>query len=304
MDHELNTQERAMTPESKNSYSDTVLAHALLISAGARDELTQAKAVRAEAEKRREEAEADAARVLDELFAEANLRAQKLMERASAIEMEAEADRAKARQEIEDAMAARIEAETRCRQIEAEARENAEKIIQEALHQADIKAAELRRRAEAARIEAEAGCRQIEAEARENAEKIIQEALHKADIKAAELKRRTEEEVRKLLVDAVNIHATAQEEMETQRILSDAARIQARTAHLQGWANNRSAPQPHSIDHDLSDIHEPAHAEPGEAAPVEDMEPQSPYAPAYENGHKDPENGLVETEHRRYNKES
>jgi hypothetical protein len=260
MEHEFNTQERATTPESKDNYSDTVLAHALLISAGARDELTQAKAVRAEAEKRREEAEAEAARVLDELFSEANLRAQKLMERASAVIMEAKAERAKARQEIEDATAARIEAESRCQQIEAEARENAEKIIQEAFHQADIK--------------------------------------------AAELKRRAEEEVRKLLVDAATVHATAQEELETQRVLADAARIQARTAHLQVWANSRSAPQPHSIDHDLSDIHGPAHAEPGDAGSVEDMEPLSPYDPAYENGHNDPEDGLVKTEHRRYRKKS
>lgn len=255
MENEFNTQERAMTPGPKDNYSDTVLAHALLISAGARDELTQAKAVRAEAEKRREEAEAEAARVLDELFAEANLRAQKLMERAKAVKMEAEADRAKARQEIEDATAARLEAETRCQQIEAEARENAEKIVQEALQQADIK--------------------------------------------AAELKRRAEEEVRKLLVDAATTHATAQEELETQRILADAARIEARTAHLQVWANSRSAPQPHTIDHDPSGIHEPEEAE-----PVEDMEPQSVHAPAYDNGHKDPENGLVKTEHRRSHKKS
>ena len=202
-----------------HEYSDSVLSDALLISsdASARDKLLKVKAARAEAEKRREEAEVVATMVIDELFAEA------------------EADRSKARQEIEDATAARMEIEKRCQQLEAEAREVAEKVIQEALQQAEKKASEIKLRAEA--------------------------------------------EARSLLVAAATIHATAQEELETQRILADAARIQTRAARLKEWARDKESSQAQDMN-----------------SPDDDH--------GKSNGHRDSENGLVKATSRRSSKKS
>jgi len=215
MKKELNIKDKSTAPAYTNEYSDSILSDTLLISAdaGARYKLLKVKAARTEAEKRREEAEVVAIMVMDELFTEA------------------EADRAKARQEIEDATAARMEIEKRCQQLEAEAREVAEKVIQEALQQAEMKVSEMKLQAEA--------------------------------------------EARKLLVEAATIHATAQEEMETQRILAYAARIQTRAVRLKEWAKDKETSQ------------------------AQDME-----ASDSNNGHQDSENGLAKVASRRSNNKS
>ena len=296
MENELNIPERVSAPDSKKDYADTVLAHALLVSAGARDDLTQAKAVRADAERQREKVESEASKALDEVFEDANAQAQKLMQEAKAAKLQAEAELARARQEVEEATEAKVELEVRCQQMEAETKDTnaqAQKLMEEAAAAKREAEADLARahqdveEARLARVESEKRCQQLEAEARERADRVMREVEQQAE----ELKQRAEEEAHKLLVEAATIHATAQEEMETQRILADAARIQARAIQLQGWANGKSAPQPQRIDHDLSSSHEPTQVKAEEAAPLGDMEPQLLQASTFENGHQESDNG-------------
>ncbi|MBI2855765.1 MAG: hypothetical protein HYX93_02840 [Chloroflexi bacterium] len=185
MEFDFKVPERADPPEGGKDAADRVLAHALLISAGAHNDLAQAKSVRAEAERARERAEAEAARALEDLFADANAQAQSILEEARAVKAQAEAELARARKEMEKAVSSNAEAERRSEQMEAEAKDRAEKLVRDGMEQ------------------------------------------------AAELKRRAEEEMRRILVEVATMHAAAQEEMEAQRILADAARIRARVSRLQ-----------------------------------------------------------------------
>ena len=129
-------------------------------------------------------------------------------------------------------------------------------------------------------MEIEKRCQQLEAEAREAAGKVIQEALQQAEMKASEMKLRAEAEARNLLVEAATIHATAQEEMETQRILADAARIQTRAALLKGWVRDQEASQ------------------------AQDMKAPDDNGYSNGNGHGDSGNVLVKAASRRSTKKS
>ena len=147
MEYDLKVPDAANMPDSANDRTERLLVHAIMLSAGAQDDLSRARASRLEAERVREQAEAESAKAIDEAFSYARTQAQKLMEEASAAKASAEADRLQVQKELEQAAAARIEAEKIRQQLEAEAKERPEQLMQEALRQAEDQVLELKRRA-------------------------------------------------------------------------------------------------------------------------------------------------------------
>jgi len=77
------------------------------------------------------------------------------------------------------------------------------------------------------RAEAERYLKETETKARSQAQTLILEARLETRKELAELKRRTNEEIQKLLVDIRMVRIMAQDELEVQRKITDAARIKA-----------------------------------------------------------------------------
>ena len=213
-------QEMTTVPDSQDESIETMLAQALKTTAGIRIDRSEVNELRVEAEKRRELAEAEASRVLDELFTEANTVAQTIIEDANAIKREAEMERARAHQETEEAARITREADARRKLVEAEAAADRARAHQEV------------KETEAARAEAERRLQEIVSEANNRAEQTTREALDQAQEQITVLRRRAEEEVRKLLDEAATFYASVVDDTEARRILSHAERIRSQASGL------------------------------------------------------------------------
>ncbi len=191
------------------SSAQRLLAQAVLLSAHAREELSTARSAREEAERYREEAEAEAAKAMEELWQEAQTEIQAAVDQAHKARKEAEEDRARARQEIEQARAIRLEAE----EVRSKAREEYEQ-------------------AKLVRLEAERISRQLQEDAKRQGEQMVRDLLLQAETQAAEIRQRAAEEVRKIIEDINTLRIAAEEELEARRLLTAAARIRAQAQGL------------------------------------------------------------------------
>ena len=97
------------------------------------------------------------------------------------------------------------------------------------------------------RAKAERYQQKIEAKARSQAQMLILQARLATQKEIAELKRKTGEEIQKVLVDIRMIRITAQEELETQRNFTSAARIKALSFSFQEADGQRAKREKEAI---------------------------------------------------------
>lgn len=131
-----------------NEESNQLLMRAVMLSENAQGELRRARKARSDAEKIREEAEAEKTQAMDDAFASVKAKAQALMEEATAASATAESDRLQAHEELEHAEAVREETKRECAQLEADSRERSEQALHEGRLQARAKIAEMELAAE------------------------------------------------------------------------------------------------------------------------------------------------------------
>ncbi|MBM3957424.1 MAG: hypothetical protein FJ313_05165 [Gemmatimonadetes bacterium] len=173
---------------------EAVWRQALLLKEILRDEKAIAHKRRNEAEEARRAAERDA---------------------IAATEAVCQKMRAEAEEQLEEARAALGEAE----RIRADAMADAERAGEDAEAELFV--------AKKVRAEAEEYAARVEANAREKAEAMLAEARKNADQIRDDMRRETADEIRELMEDIEAVRAAAEEELETQRILTEAARIRA-----------------------------------------------------------------------------
>ena len=190
---------------------ERLLAQAMLLSSRAKVDLSQSKAAREAAERARAQAEVDAVNDLEETLAELRAEAQALKDETKAVRAAAEADRQLARQELEQASQVRKETERVCSQMDLEGRQRTEAMI----------------------AAAEEKAQRTEADTEARAEETIDNARNEAEANAAEVRRRTAEEVQHVMEDITTARNAAFEELEAQRLLTEAARIRAEAAGRQ-----------------------------------------------------------------------
>ena len=141
-----------------------------------------------------------------------------------------QAERYRRQTEVEATKAAKIaikEAKTRARQLvqvaassRAEAEFDREQARKELEH------------AKEARIEADEHCRRLKAEAVKQAEIVLWQASEEAERQAAEIRERAAEKARKITEEISVLREAVQEELETQKILSEAGRVKLQTVTL------------------------------------------------------------------------
>ena len=191
---------------------ESIWREAMLLRQFDRDEVSAARARRSEAEAARRGAEQEALKATHELCEELRVTARAELQKAE--DALAEAERLRADAEAEGARAKR--------DSEAELE-----------------------RARTIRADAEVYGERIETAAREKAEAAVVEA-HAESVRIKEdIKSEASEEVRRLLSDIEMARAASQEELETQRILTETARIRAFSP---GLAARDAAHDDHSED--------------------------------------------------------
>jgi len=89
------------------------------------------------------------------------------------------------------------------------------------------------------RVEAERYLQEMEMKARSQAQLLILQARLATQKEITELKQKTSGEIQKILADIRMVRITAQEELETQRRFTDAARIKALSFNLQKEAEQK-----------------------------------------------------------------
>ena len=197
-------------------WTERLLAQAILASSSSREEMTQARQTRAEAERYKQEAEAETAKAIEEIFATVKAQAQRILEEAVAIRTEAETDRVQVAQELERTATARQEAESYSRQLEEEARERSELARQETVRQAEEQRAAI---------------------------------VKQAEDEAEDLRWRIGEEMQKIMKGIASLRSAAQEELEAQRLLTEAVRIKALGPTLRTQLSVEPVPASHSNGH-------------------------------------------------------
>jgi len=173
---------------------EAVWRQALLLKEILHDEKATAHKRRNEAEEARRAAERDA---------------------IAATESVCQAMRADAEEQIGAAREALDEAE----HVRTEALADAERVGQDAAAELYV--------AKKVRAEAEEYAVRVEANARQKSEATLAEARKNAEQLREDMRRETADDIRKLMDDIEAVRAAADEEMETQRILTEAARIRA-----------------------------------------------------------------------------
>lgn len=148
MDRGTETTRVAARLPRDNEESNKLLMRAVMLSENAQGELRRARKARSDAEKIREEAEAEKTQAMDDAFASVKAKAQALMEEATAATSAAESDRLQAREERESAETLKEETKRRCAEMEANSRERSEQDLHEGRLQARAKIAEMELEAE------------------------------------------------------------------------------------------------------------------------------------------------------------
>ncbi len=177
-----------------NASAEAAWRQALLLRELSRDERVTARKRRAEAEAAKEYAENEAITATKQLCSE--LQVQSRMKLQEAEDTLGEAQRAKGNA---DAYVVRIQAN-----IDAEFA-NSQKI----------------------REDAEAYSEEIQGSARVAAEALMTQTRAGADEMTSRMRRETAEDIRKILTDVEVARASAEDELETQRILTETARVRA-----------------------------------------------------------------------------
>ncbi len=177
-----------------NASAEAAWRQALLLRELSRDERVTARKRRAEAEAAKEYAENEAITATKQLCSE--LQAQSRMKLQESEDTLGDAQRVKGNA---DAYVVRVQAN-----IDAEFA-NAQKI----------------------RGDAEAYSEEIQGSARVAAEALMEQTRAGADEMASRMRRETAEDIRKILTDVEVARASAEDELETQRILTETARVRA-----------------------------------------------------------------------------
>lgn len=177
-----------------NASAEAAWRQALLLRELSRDERVTARKRRAEAEAAKEYAENEAITATKQLCSE--LQTQSRMKLQEAEDTLGEAERVRG-----DADAYVIRVQTN---IDAEFA-NAQKI----------------------RGDAEAYSEEVQGSARVAAEALMEQTRAGADEMASRMRRETAEDIRKILTDVEVARASAEDELETQRILTETARVRA-----------------------------------------------------------------------------
>ena len=196
---------------------------AMVLRELARDGITESRERRAQAEAARKAAEQEALKATEEFCQGLRAQAEADLEKAS--NTLADTDRLK--KEFE------ADLQDRRRQAEADIQSRQDKVDAElaraAITRKEANEYELARRKEADTIVAEAlnlAARNAD-EARDHAQSIIAAAQADADDIRNEMRAQTADEIRSLVADVEAAQSAVLEELETQRILTEAARIKA-----------------------------------------------------------------------------
>ena len=177
-----------------NASAEAAWRQALLLRELSRDERVVARKRRTEAEAARAQAEHEAITATKQLCSE--LQAQARMKLQQAEDELAEASRIKA------------DAESDSKRMMTEARAELDHAIQ-------------------TRQEAEAYAEEVGANARSAADALMEQTRSGAEEMASRMRRETAEDIRKILTEIEVARAAAEDELETQRILSETARVRA-----------------------------------------------------------------------------
>lgn len=179
---------------SDNASAEAAWRQALLLRELSRDERVVAKKRRAEAESARAQAEHEAITATKQLCAELQTQARLKL------------------QEAEDTLA-------QSESIKADAETKSARLLNEAAKDLTV--------ARAAREEAEQYAEEVQANARAAADALLNQTRTGAEELASRMRRETAEDIRKILSEIEMARAAAEDELETQRILTETARVRA-----------------------------------------------------------------------------
>ena len=177
-----------------NSSAEAAWRQALLLRELARDERVVARKRRSEAESARAQAEHEAITATKQLCAE--LQSQARMKLQQAEDTLAESER-----------------------LKADAHANSDRMIEKAGNELVI--------AQAARAESEEYSEEVQANARAAADALLAQTRTGAEEMSSRMRRETAEDIRKILTEIEMSRAAAEDELETQRILTETARVRA-----------------------------------------------------------------------------
>lgn len=203
---------RNQSDEMNSESIESLWRQALLIRDFARDEVDATRRRRADAEQARQQAEQDSIRATEELCEDIRAEAQSDLEDAKRTLETARELQIQAEAELDAARSIKQQAEADSARIQADAHDAAATNI------------------EAARkmlADAEVTNRTIISEAEAAAKSILADITATAEDDAAKLRAKATEEIQRIAVDIEAARAAAEEELETQRILTDTMRIKS-----------------------------------------------------------------------------
>lgn len=189
----------------------------------ARDGVTESHERRAEAEAARKAAEQDALKATEKFCRDLRTEAEADLERASSILADAEQLKKEVEADLEE-RASTAQTDFQARQDEVEAEFTLAVTTGE---EADEYARSRRKEADAIVSDSLASAEQTSQEARDHADSLIAAARVDAEEIREEMRRQAAGEIRSLVADVESAQSAILEELETQRILTEAARIKA-----------------------------------------------------------------------------
>ena len=189
----------------------------------ARDGVTESRERRAEAETARKTAEQEALKATEKFCRNLRTEAETDLEKASGILADAEQLKKEVEADLEE-RASTAQTDIQARQDEVEAEFTLAVTTGE---EADEYARSRRKEADAIVSDSLASAEQTSQEARDHADSLIAAAHVDADEIREEMRRQAAGEIRSLVADVESAQSAILEELETQRILTEAARIKA-----------------------------------------------------------------------------
>lgn len=189
----------------------------------ARDGVTESHERRAEAEAARKAAEQDALKATEKFCRDLRTEAEADLEKASGILADAEQLKKEVEADLEE-RASTAQTDIQARQDEVEAEFTLAVTTGE---EADEYARSRRKEADAIVSDSLASAEQTSQEARDHADSLIAAAHVDAEEIREEMRRQAAGEIRSLVADVESAQSAILEELETQRILTEAARIKA-----------------------------------------------------------------------------
>lgn len=190
-------------------------------------ELAEAKAKRIAAESTRQQAEIASVRNAKAMTEKMRVRAENAVAETNKLRDAASQDRDQAASELKQAAKAREESEAQAAHMMQDAESQAGARLEGAQAQADSVLEDAAKQAETVLGQAEERVRTMTAEAEEQAREIVEAARSAAQEETTELRRQSLREIRSVMVHIQEMSAAASEELETQRILTNVAQMQA-----------------------------------------------------------------------------